>query len=207
MQLQDIINGGIYKVFFQGKHKSEFIGDHPALLIRTLKEDEIYIVVPLTTYTKEKMEKARSKGYGLHIISTNSIARIDKLQIIHRTNIKERWIHNNLHLRTTPDELQKVNDKATEYIRLSASKANKEYSKYYPQYQKALNDFNALMNNKKAADNIFEIDKMIIKCKKTNIQHLSKTDISEIVAQYYKDSNISLTLEKDYLVIEITAKV
>lgn len=207
MQLQDIINGGIYKVFFKGTHKSEFIGDHPALLVRTLKEDEIYIVVPLTTYTKEKMEKAKDKGYGVHIISTNSIARIDKTQIIHRADIKEMWLYNNLHLRTTPDELVKVNNKTTEYVRLSAEKANKEYSKYYIQYQKSLNDFNDLVNNKKNADNIFDMDNMIIKCKKTNIQHLSKTDISEIVAQHYKNNNIILTLEKDYLVIKITPKI
>lgn len=89
--MQHIINGGIYRVVFDGKHDSEFTGEHPALILRTLKEDEIYIVVPLTSYTKQKMDKIKEKGYGYHIKSTNSIARIDKFQVLHNSSIKNRW--------------------------------------------------------------------------------------------------------------------
>ena len=41
--LQIVVNGGIYRVIFQGKYDSEFNGEHPALAIRTLNENEIYM--------------------------------------------------------------------------------------------------------------------------------------------------------------------
>jgi hypothetical protein len=44
-----VINGGIYNVTYNGTDISEFCGEHPSIIVRTLKEKEIYLVVPLTS--------------------------------------------------------------------------------------------------------------------------------------------------------------
>lgn len=49
--IQRYVNGGVYSIEFRGR-APEFNGIHPAVIIRTLKERDLYIVIPLTTYTK-----------------------------------------------------------------------------------------------------------------------------------------------------------
>ena len=70
--MKDIITGGVYAVDLHGTESYEFKGVHPALIVRMLKEEEMYYVVPLTTYTKERWDKCKRKGFGTRIISTNS---------------------------------------------------------------------------------------------------------------------------------------
>ena len=51
--MKDIITGGVYAVDLHGTESYEFKGVHPALIVRMLKEEEMYYVVPLTTYFNE----------------------------------------------------------------------------------------------------------------------------------------------------------
>jgi mRNA-degrading endonuclease toxin of MazEF toxin-antitoxin module len=207
--LQYIINGGIYRVVFKGTHGAEFSGEHPALIIRTLKENEIYKVIPLTTYTREKMEKARTKGFGMHIQSTNSIARIDKYQIIHKSDIKNKWRVGSACIKVTPDELKNLNDKINEYVRLSNEKTHKEYVKYYDQYKSFDIFLSCVYKGQQNVDTIFIVEETentrIIKCKKSEIYWLSRIDIEEIVSQYYK-LNTTINIIDDNLIIEIKQK-
>ena len=57
--MKNIINGAIYDVNLKGVDASEFKGSHPAVIVRTLKEEKIFFVVPLTTYTKDRWDKAK----------------------------------------------------------------------------------------------------------------------------------------------------
>ena len=89
--MKDIITGGVYAVDLHGTEAYEFKGVHPAMIVRLLKEEKMYYVVPLTTYTKERWERCKRKGFGTRIISTNSIARIDKLNIVSEKQVQSRY--------------------------------------------------------------------------------------------------------------------
>ena len=60
--MKDIITGGVYAVDFRGTEAYEFQGVHPALIVMMLKEEKMYYVVPLTTYTKERWYKCKKRG-------------------------------------------------------------------------------------------------------------------------------------------------
>ena len=60
-EIQRYVNGGIYSIEFRGS-APEFNGIHPAIIIRTLKETDLYVVIPLTTYTSERWEKTKKHG-------------------------------------------------------------------------------------------------------------------------------------------------
>ena len=55
--MKKVINGCIYAIDLGGTEEYEFKGVHPAMVVRMLKEEKMYYVVPLTTYTKERWEK------------------------------------------------------------------------------------------------------------------------------------------------------
>ena len=52
--MKKVINGCIYAIDLGGTEEYEFKGVHPAMVVRMLKEEKMYYVVPLTTYTKDK---------------------------------------------------------------------------------------------------------------------------------------------------------
>ena len=204
--MENIINGGIYRVVFYGENNSEFDGEHPTLIVRTLKEYDMYIVIPLTTYTKEKWDKCKSKGFGVKINSSKSIARIDKFKVIHKSDIKNRWKINEQNFRITPDDLRKVNSKLNDYILLSSDKATRVYEKYYQQYDKI---FNSLMELKSSNSNsIFSIstdDKFtILKTNKSNVNKLSKEDLKDIITNVYSCKSPIIELDGLDLIIKIT---
>lgn len=210
INLQSIINGGVYRVNLDGSSDAEFTGDHPTLLIRTLKEEEIYLVIPLTSYTKEKMQKAKRKGFGHHIKSTNSIARIDKVQIVHKSNIKNRWKDNNAYLKVKKDELKDINVKVNNYIKLSSEKTEKEYNKYIDQYDKTYNDFKDLFEGNATKENMFSLhqsgEHISIKCDKRLVHWLSIPDLIEISQQFYTSHNIRVQYSKEIISININPK-
>ena len=108
--MKTIINGGVYRVDFIGSHPCEFTGPHPTLVIRTLRESDMYIAVPLTSYTPYRWERCRKKGFGTRILSSNSIARIDKFKIVHKNDINNRWKTKtpSKNIQLTSSELDKV---------------------------------------------------------------------------------------------------
>lgn len=202
--MEGIINGGIYRVDFSGDCSAVIDGTHPAIVIRTLKENEVYMVLPLTSYTKEKMDKVRRSGWGIHISSTNSIILIEKYQVIHRSTIKNRWKKvNGDNLKVDPTELKRINTKFIEYVKLSADKGDKEYNQYYVQYEDLKSNLRA--NVKKCAYyDIFEDDTtLIINFNKSSINRLSKTDISELIEQNFGVKNAQINLSNGKCSVKI----
>lgn len=110
--MKNIINGAIYDVNLKGVDASEFKGSHPAVIVELSKRKRFF-VVPLTTYTKDRWDKAKKVGFGKRILSTNSIARIDKMKIIHSRDIGGRWVdkQTNSFIHMTVDELLTLSKK------------------------------------------------------------------------------------------------
>ena len=114
--MKDIITGGVYAVDLHGTESYEFKGVHPALIVRMLKEEEMYYVVPLTTYTKERWDKCKRKGFGTRIISTNSIARVDKMNIVSKKQVQGRYYNAGHLVILTENEIESVLVRVEEYI-------------------------------------------------------------------------------------------
>ena len=142
--MKDIITGGVYAVDLQGTESYEFKGVHPALIVRMLKEEKMYYVVPLTTYTKERWEKCKRKGFGTRIISTNSIARVDKMNIVSEKQVQGRYYNAGHLVIPTEDEIAAVLKRVEEYISLTDDKSNKEYGKFVTQRSKFENDIDMI---------------------------------------------------------------
>ncbi|WP_010249236.1 hypothetical protein [Acetivibrio cellulolyticus] len=212
--MQKIINGGMYSVKFAGSSQSEFFGEHPAIIIRTLKEDEIFIVVPLTTYTKEKMKKAKEKGFGYHVKSTNSIARIDKMQILHKRDISKRWVDakNDLLLILTFDEIKELNDMVNKYIDLSTDKEEKEYEKYYKQYNLTFNYIKQiklplvnLTNNIFTLNNIDDQNIELIS-RKSNFSQISILDLKNMFQIFKDEYSVLIQNNEDTIIVKLIKK-
>ena len=134
--MKDIITGGVYAVDLHGTESYEFKGVHPALVVRMLKEEKMYYIVPLTTYTKERWEKCKRKGFGTRIISTNSIARVDKMNIVSEKQVQGRYYNAGHLVIPTEEEIKAVLKRVEEYILLTDDKSNREYSKFAIQRSK-----------------------------------------------------------------------
>lgn len=142
--MKDIITGGVYAVDLHGTESYEFKGVHPALIVRMLKEEKMYYVVPLTTYTKERWEKCKRKGFGTRIISTNSIARVDKMNIVSEKQVQGRYYNAGHLVIPTEDEVIAVLKRVEEYVLLTDDKSNKEYSKFITQRTKFEKDMDII---------------------------------------------------------------
>lgn len=131
--MKDIITGGVYAVDLDGTEAYEFKGLHPALIVRMLKEEKMYYVVPLTTYTKERWDKCKRKGFGIRINSTNSIARVDKMNIVSQKQVQGRYYNAGHLVIPTEEEIRAVLERVEEYISLTDDKSKKEYGKFTTQ--------------------------------------------------------------------------
>ncbi len=197
--MNEIINGGIYSVDLHGSSDAEFIGAHPSIIIRSLKEDDIYFVIPLTTYTKEKWEKIKEKGFGCQILSTGSIARIDKMKLCHINDVKVRWIYQNKLLIITPDELNCVITKINSYFELSSSRCAREYNKYHAQYVLLYEEFELMcvrmkLNEMKFIVISFDDKNLVCTCSKTYLSHISIHDLKNIIRKHFEQKNFSFSI-------------
>lgn len=122
-----IVNTALYNVDLEGEDFGEFGGEHPTLVIRTKMEKDMYIAIPFTTYTKDRWEKMK-KYMCCRVKSTNSIARIDKIEVITVDKIKNRWRENGKLLIPTKEDLDAVVNKAIAYFQASFSMGISEYS-------------------------------------------------------------------------------
>ena len=116
--MKKVINGCIYAIDLGGTEEYEFKGVHPAMVVRMLKEEKMYYVVPLTTYTKERWEKCKRQGFGCRIVSTNSIARVDKINIVTEKQIHSRYYNSEKLVCAEPAEIEKVILRVEEYFKL-----------------------------------------------------------------------------------------
>lgn len=202
----DIINGGVYAVDLGGTEPYEFKGDHPALVVRTLKEEQMYVVIPLTTYTEERWEKCKRKGFGVRILSTNSIARVDKMNIVSKKCIKGRYYNAGNMVVADITEVEKVLKKVREYIELSSQKMLKEYSKYMIQRTEFEKEMDALCNVEKMLNFSyqFSVDQSLeFVYPVSNLSFVSNADIKAVICS--KIDNLGVDIKKDNaeLLIEI----
>ena len=179
----------------------EFSGIHPAIIIRTLKEKDLYIVIPLTTYTKITWEKTKKHGFGIRIKETNSIAKIDKYKVIHKNQIRNKWIDKNTGkpIIINSESFKSLNIKFLKYNRLTGIVAEKEYDKYIAILEKFDTDFSAIVTAKTNAEyeGLFEIQtdsdtQTIYRCKKSLINMISMADVHLIVKKYLDTNNINI---------------
>ena len=129
--MKKYITGCIYAINFQGVEEYEFKGVHPAMVVRMLKEDKMYYAIPLTTYTKERWVKCKRQGFGCRILSTNSIARVDKMLVVSEKQILKRYYNSGKVIYANPDEIEKVVLRVEEYLELANRKGLNEYRKYF----------------------------------------------------------------------------
>ena len=210
--MKDIITGGVYAVDLHGTESYEFKGVHPALIVRMIKEEKMYYVVPLTTYTKERWEKCKRKGFGTRIISTNSIARIDKMNIVTEKQVQGRYYNAGNLVIPTENEVTAVLARVEEYISLTDEKTNKEYGKFVTQRSKFENDIEMISKKNYSAflyPSTFEAD-MTIFYPCSELSFVSNADIKDIIniklgaslvviCKQGKDIKISIKLEEEKL--------
>lgn len=203
--MKTIINGGLYNVNFDGKESCEFKGEHPTLIVRTLKENDIYIAIPLTSYTKERWQKCKSKGFGIRVLSSNSIARIDKFKVINKSSILNRWKSNNKTLKITSEELKNINTKLDNYIILSSTKAQKEYDYYIAQYDLLYSELLKTFQNKTSSIISKEVENnnITITITKSNTSWICMNDLKELIADIYNYNNPIITISNDKITIKL----
>ena len=195
-----IINSGVYSVDFKGTNNAEFNGTHPALILKSVKNEDMYYVIPLTTYTKERWKKHR-KLLCCRIISINSIARIDKILVMHKTKIPKRWLEDEGLLVPTPNEIATVYNRVTEYLSLSIATSLEDYKKFYKNYETLYHDFTELLTTpsaeilKKFTINIVDKD-LFIMYSLDNVANLSFEDVKRILWSVIGKDNINVTFDK-----------
>lgn len=204
-----MINSGIYSVNFEGTNNAEFKGVHPALILRSVKNYDMYYVIPLTSYTKERWKNYR-KSLCCRIISIGSIARIDKMLILHKDKISKRWFEEEHLLVPTLNEIKTVYNRVLEYISLSMNKSIGEYSKFYSNYETLYCDFTSFITNPTSDMlNLFSInirdDIIYITYSLTRVTNLSFEDIRRIVWSIIGRENVNVTYDKikNILIIQI----
>lgn len=203
--MKDIIIGGVYAVDLHGTESYEFKGIHPALIVRMLKEEKMYYVVPLTTYTKERWEKCKRKGFGTRIISTNSIARVDKMNIVSEKQIQGRYYNAGHLVIPTKDETIAVLSRVEEYISLTNNKTNKEYNKFVTQRSKFEHNMNILAekNYEKFSYLIKFEDDMSIYYPCSELSFISNADIKDIINLKFGTSSVVIGKQENNIKISI----
>lgn len=199
--MKSIINSGIYAVDLKGTNDAEFKGIHPSLIMQSIKNKEMYYVIPLTTYSKDKWKKLR-KFLCCRIVSINSIARIDKVQIIHKDRIPKRWMEGETLLVPTPNEILTVYNRLLEYTKLSTKKSIEEYNKFYKNYNTIYNSFTTLLSNP-STDllKMYTIEikgnDMYITFPLKYIEHISFEDVKRILWAIIGKDQMNVTFNKN----------
>ncbi len=202
----DVINGGVYAVDLKGTEPYEFKGVHPAMVVRTLKEEQMYVVVPLTTYTKERWEKCKRKGWGARILSTNSIARIDKMNIVSVKCIQGRYYNAGNMVIPEVEEIEKVLKKTIEYIELSNQKTLKEYGKYMEQRLEFERVINILLTIDKMLSFPYQFSveqNLKFSYPLSKLTFMSNTDIKAIICERIDNLGIDIKKMQSELQVEI----
>ncbi len=205
-----IINSGVYSVDFKGMNNAEFNGNHPALILKSVKNTEMYYVIPLTTYTKERWKKYR-KLLCCRITSIESIARIDKMLVMHKSKIPKRWLEDDGLLVPTPNEIVTVYNRVVEYLSLSINTSLETYKKFYKNYETLYHDFTELLTTpsneilNKFTINITNND-LFIMYSLNNVTNLSFEDVKRILWAIIGKDNINVTFDKGKNILIVKSK-
>lgn len=192
--MRKVINGCIYAIDLGGTEEYEFKGVHPAMVVRMLKEEKMYYVVPLTTYTKERWEKCKRQGFGCRIVSTNSIARVDKINIVTEKQIHSRYYNSEKLVCAEPAEIEKVILRVEEYFKLSNQKGLNEYKKFYSEKKVFENKMYQFWIDNKFDDVYYnvKIEKGSIELElgKDEIRNLTFNDIVQVLSELLDASKL-----------------
>ena len=192
--MKKVINGCIYAIDLGGTEEYEFKGVHPAMVVRMLKEEKMYYVVPLTTYTKERWEKCKRQGFGCRIVSTNSIARVDKINIVTEKQIHSRYYNSEKLVCAEPAEIEKVILRVEEYFKLSNQKGLTEYKKFYSEKKVFENKMYQFWIDNKFDDVYYnvKIEKGSIELElgKDEIRNLTFNDIVQVLSELLDASKL-----------------
>ena len=192
--MKKVINGCIYAIDLGGTEEYEFKGVHPAMVVRMLKEEKMYYVVPLTTYTKERWEKCKRQGFGCRIVSTNSIARVDKINIVTEKQIHSRYYNSEKLVCAEPAEIEKVILRVEEYFKLSNQKGLNEYKKFYSEKKVFENKMYQFWIDNKFDDVYYnvKIEKGSIELElgKDEIRNLTFIDIVQVLSELLDASKL-----------------
>ena len=192
--MKKVINGCIYAIDLGGTEEYEFKGGHPAMVVRMLKEEKMYYVVPLTTYTKERWEKCKRQGFGCRIVSTNSIARVDKINIVTEKQIHSRYYNSEKLVCAEPAEIEKVILRVEEYFKLSNQKGLNEYKKFYSEKKVFENKMYQFWIDNKFDDVYYnvKIEKGSIELElgKDEIRNLTFNDIVQVLSELLDASKL-----------------
>ena len=192
--MKKVINGCIYAIDLGGTEEYEFKGVHPAMVVRMLKEEKMYYVVPLTTYTKERWEKCKRQGFGCRIVSTNSIARGDKINIVTEKQIHSRYYNSEKLVCAEPAEIEKVILRVEEYFKLSNQKGLNEYKKFYSDKKVFENKMYQFWIDNKFDDVYYnvKIEKGSIELElgKDEIRNLTFNDIVQVLSELLDASKL-----------------
>lgn len=192
--MKKVINGCIYAIDLGGTEEYEFKGVHPAMVVRMLKEEKMCYVVPLTTYTKERWEKCKRQGFGCRIVSTNSIARVDKINIVTEKQIHSRYYNSEKLVCAEPAEIEKVILRVEEYFKLSNQKGLNEYKKFYSEKKVFENKMYQFWIDNKFDDVYYnvKIEKGSIELElgKDEIRNLTFNDIVQVLSELLDASKL-----------------
>lgn len=192
--MKKVINGCIYAIDLGGTEEYEFKGVHPAMVVRMLKEEKMYYVVPLTTYTKERWEKCKRQGFVCRIVSTNSIARVDKINIVTEKQIHSRYYNSEKLVCAEPAEIEKVILRVEEYFKLSNQKGLNEYKKFYSEKKVFENKMYQFWIDNKFDDVYYnvKIEKGSIELElgKDEIRNLTFNDIVQVLSELLDASKL-----------------
>lgn len=192
--MKKVINGCIYAIDLGGTEEYEFKGVHPAMVVRMLKEEKMYYVVPLTTYTKERWEKCKRQGFGCRIVSINSIARVDKINIVTEKQIHSRYYNSEKLVCAEPAEIEKVILRVEEYFKLSNQKGLNEYKKFYSEKKVFENKMYQFWIDNKFDDVYYnvKIEKGSIELElgKDEIRNLTFNDIVQVLSELLDASKL-----------------
>lgn len=192
--MKKVINGCIYAIDLGGTEEYEFKGVHPAMVVRMLKEEKMYYVVPLTTYTKERWEKCKRQGFGCRIVSTNSVARVDKINIVTEKQIHSRYYNSEKLVCAEPAEIEKVILRVEEYFKLSNQKGLNEYKKFYSEKKVFENKMYQFWIDNKFDDVYYnvKIEKGSIELElgKDEIRNLTFNDIVQVLSELLDASKL-----------------
>lgn len=192
--MKKVINGCIYAIDLGGTEEYEFKGVHPAMVVRMLKEEKMYYVVPLTTYTKERWEKCKRQGFGCRVVSTNSIARVDKINIVTEKQIHSRYYNSEKLVCAEPAEIEKVILRVEEYFKLSNQKGLNEYKKFYSEKKVFENKMYQFWIDNKFDDVYYNVKiergSIELELGKDEIRNLTFNDIVQVLSELLDASKL-----------------
>ena len=165
----------------------------------------MYYVVPLTTYTKERWDKCKRKGFGTRIISTNSIARVDKMNIVSEKQVQGRYYNAGHLVIPTEEEIGAVLERVEEYISLTDDKSNKEYGKFTTQRSKFEKDMDTLSKkNYEEFSYLITVENdlsFFYPC--TDLSFISNVDIKDIISIKFNASPVEISKQGTDMKISI----